>query len=1113
MQRIALLACVVLLPCLADADSLRFQFRLDNDYSTSAGAFDASGTLVRTLWSNRRYTAGVHDAAWDGRNDDGQPVREDADYEIRLLTHNVIYTWDGVIGNTSPDPTSPVHHDAPHFFADLVVSGDRAFFTTPGEGPVPTMRYFRLDDPHSWHGRPTLPVAYDARMTFVAADRERVYWAHESSPWSHTWGKGGDQAFVMATDRDLTREILFDEGAPACVERVGQACYRDDEVDRNIRSAIDVVDEFRENPATPVLEGARNNVTGLAVQLDGPLLFVAHGALSPAQIHVLDKRSGRLLARVPLAGVGRLVAVQGRDELWAIHDGEGGRVVSHLALGPAPDYALKVVRTLTGLESPLALSLAPDGSQVVVDDGGSSQQVRAFDTGTGAPLWQLGEKGGYAVHGPAVSTDKFSFHGRNDPQTAQRTEQALLAFAPDGSFWLGDPALGRLLEFDKDRRYVDQIAFRPVFYTLAVDRNDPSRVFAEYSEYAVDYSKPLDRAWRLVRFFGDSPRLTMDHRQYGTGFIDVATLGNGRTYGLARTVRGGVEVMEVPKDGDLRRFPLKLQQPVLLDENGDLYAARANQTGRVETWRRALTGFDSDGSPLWGHEQIRARVTRGARDPRVNNANTFERNVAPLDPDLNVIFDAGNSDAGRFHLGAIRNDGSGWLWRASPSSGEFDLSRPDGVFDASHPWYAGMQVSTLGDQIVYNYHGEGWHNDGQANQFLHWYRDGLFVGQFGVPRVRGIPPSAPGMAGNSFSIQLVTADGQIYLWHNDENAHAGVHRWHLDGIEWMREMKGRGRLEQKIDLAAAAAADTVQAGRVAPTDLVAQAQPGIVRLTWRRPTSAADGIEVQRLQPTYVGPRFERIATLPGSATSFVDNDPLYGEPTVYRVRALLDGSASDYSNHVHLTAAATAVVLESQSFEKAPPGMGDAYRRQNSPDVDIDVIADPGSPGNRVMHIRARRPSGAKEFGVRPRWTASPQLFAALNASVGRPRGDRADIYRVQFDLRLLQAHLTTGSTVSVQVDPGQNLFATSGRQQDLMALAGLNARVGRGALERVSFDFAVLPNGAGVRGLQQYRAVAPKTADVVFPIDLSSDGDVIEFLIDNLSISRLDRPAGSAP
>ena len=1115
MRRILPLACMALLPCLADAGPLHFRFRLDNDYSTSAGAFNADGMLVRTLWSNRRYPAGLHEATWDGRDDDGRAVREDAEYEIRVLTHNVIYTWDGVIGNTSPEPTSPVHHDAPYFFADLAVAGDRAFFTTPGEGPVPTMRFFRLDEPQTWQQRPTLPMAYDARMSLVTADRERVYWAHESSPWPHTWGKGGDQAFVMATDRDITREITFEAGTPTCVERAGQGCYRDSETDRSIRSAIDIVTEFNENPNTPVLEGARNNVTGIAVQLDGPLLFVAHGALPAAQIHILDKRSGRVLARVPLKGVGRLVAVPGRDEFWAIHDGAPGRVVSHLSIGPAPDYTLKIERTLNDIESPLALSITPDGKQVVVAEGGSSQQVRAFDADSGEPVWQLGEKGGYAVHGPAVTPTKFSFHGGLDTQTSQRSEHALLGFAPDGSFWVGDPALGRLLEFDGGRHYRNEIAFRPTFYTLAVDRNDPARVFAEYMEYAVDYAKPLDRGWRLVRYFGDSPLLTAHHRQFGTGFIDVATVRDGRTYGLARTTNGRVEVMEVPKDGDLKRFPLKLQQPVFLDAQGDLYGLRANGTDRMEVWQRPLKEIESDGSPSWGREETLARATRTARDPRPNAAaNTYERSVARVEPDLSIIFDGANSANGQFHLAAVRNGGNGWLWRASPASGEFNLAQPDGVFDNSRPWYAGMQVSSLGDQIVFNYHGEGWHGEAQANQFLHWYRDGLFVGQFGTPRARGLPPGAPGMAGNSFSIQLVSADDRTWLWHNDENAHAGVHRWHLDGIEWMRELKGRGHLNDDIEATGTAAAtDPVRRDRPSPTALTAQAQAGRVRLSWRASAGGANSIEVQRLQPTYVGSRFEPIATLAGSATSFVDDEPLHGEPTVYRVRALFNSGASDYSNHIHVTAPATAIVLESQNFEKSPPDLRDEFRPQATPDVQVGVITDPANPANHVMRVRARRPPGLPEFRVRPRWVAASQLFAALNTSIGRARGTHPGIYRVQFDVRLLQSRVSAGSTVSVQVDPGQNLFATPGRRADLIALAASKPAGQQNTLGKVSFDFAVLPNGGGERGLQQYRALAPVTADVVFPIDLRGDDDLVEFLIDNLSISRLDAPSGAAP
>ncbi|MEJ0036281.1 MAG: hypothetical protein WDO68_09370 [Gammaproteobacteria bacterium] len=141
----------------------------------------------------------------------------------------------------------------------------------------------------------------------------------------------------MATDRDLSREIVFEAGRATCVQRIGPGCYRDAEVDSNFRSAMRCgrgscggsQDADSRRPAQQ-----RHGAGGFSRM--GRCCFVAHGALSPARIDVLDKRTGRELARVPLAGVGRLVAVPGRDELWAIHDGAKGRVVSHLAIGPAP---------------------------------------------------------------------------------------------------------------------------------------------------------------------------------------------------------------------------------------------------------------------------------------------------------------------------------------------------------------------------------------------------------------------------------------------------------------------------------------------------------------------------------------------------------------------------------------------------------------------------------------------------------------------------------------------------------------------------------------------------------------------------------------------------------
>ncbi|MEJ1964417.1 MAG: hypothetical protein WDO56_23885 [Gammaproteobacteria bacterium] len=1094
----------------AEAGSLRFGFVLENDYATSAGVFDANGTLLRTLWSNRRFTAGAHEAVWDGRDDDGHAVSADADSEIRVLTHNVIYTWDGVIGNTSPDPTSPTHHGSLRFLRDLVVSGDRAFFTTPVEGPVPSMRYFRLDEPGSWHASPALPMANSTTMGLIAADEDRVYWAHDSSPWSFTWGKGGDQAFVMATDRDLSREIVFEAGTPTCVRLEGTQCYRDSQMDLSIRSAIDIVREVAENPATPIFEGARNNVTGLAVQKGGPLLFVAHGQLSPARIHVLDKRTGRELGRVPLPGVGRLVSGPGRDDLWAIHDSDSGRGVSQLRVGAAPGFALEIVRTLKGLEAPLTLALTPDGKQIVVADGASSQQLKAFDAVTGEALWQVGQPGGYAQNGPLVSPDKFSFHNYAvDSPTQVSIPQTVLSFAPDGSFWVGDTGLGRILKFSAERRYLDQIAFLPANYNVAADRNDPSRIFTTYLEYAVDYTKPIDGGWRLSRYFGDGPQIANGYHGFDAGFVDVATLRNGRTYGLLRSSYG-VDVVEIPANGELKRFSLRLKHPVYLNKDGDLYSVRSGSAGRTEFWRRALTGFDDSGMPEWGREETTARVTRTVRDPRANPyQNSLERSVAEIEPNLHVLFDPANSDAvaspRQFHLAAIRSNESRLLWRASPASGGFDLAQPDGVFDDSHPWYAGMVVTAISDQIVYNYHGEGWRNLGQANQFLHWYRDGLFVGQFGVPNQREIPRGAPGLAGNSLSLQLVEANGGTYLWHNDENAHFGAHRWRLDGVEWMRELAGRGRPGQRIELARVAPARGAAHENAAPSALAAQAGTGRVQLTWRSSARGARGVEVQRLQPTYVGARFERIALLPPSSEAYSDTAPLSGEPTVYRVRALFSDGASDYSNHVHLTAPAKPAVLESQNFETPPPGLRDDFHLQPGPDIDVGVVADPANPDNHVLRVRARKPAGQPEFGARVRWGASPQLFRALNASLGKLRGSTPDMYRVQLQLRLPQAQLSAGSDILLQVDPGYDLFSTEGRRQSLVALvSGQQDRV-KGQLVKVSFNFAALPNGAGEAGLQQNWSFPPTGIAVAFMIRLRGEGDNVEFLVDDFSVARL--------
>jgi hypothetical protein len=89
--------------------------------------------------------------------------------------------------------------------------------------------------------------------------------------------------------------------------------------------------------------------------------------------------------------------------------------------------------------------------------------------------------------------------------------------------------------------------------------------------------------------------------------------------------------------------------------------------------------------------------------------------------------------------------------------------------------------------MIYGYQGEGW-NGGQANQSLHFLANGLFVGQFGRPVYPKNNKTAAlaECAGNAFSAQLVSIKGQLYLWHNNEGVHVGLHRWRNDCTEKMR---------------------------------------------------------------------------------------------------------------------------------------------------------------------------------------------------------------------------------------------------------------------------------------------------------------------------------------
>jgi len=86
--------------------------------------------------------------------------------------------------------------------------------------------------------------------------------------------------------------------------------------------------------------------------------------------------------------------------------------------------------------------------------------------------------------------------------------------------------------------------------------------------------------------------------------------------------------------------------------------------------------------------------------------------------------------------------------------------------------YGGNTLQAVDRNVIYGYHGEFFRGQGQAGQTMHFYDDGLFVGQFGEanPGHYAYEGALPGFAGNGHSPSLIkTSTGDYYLWVNDES--------------------------------------------------------------------------------------------------------------------------------------------------------------------------------------------------------------------------------------------------------------------------------------------------------------------------------------------------------
>lgn len=765
-RRVALASLFLAAPAFAGTAKVV----LPEPATTSAGIFDSDGRLVRTLWSGRRHEAGAQPIEWDGRTDDGEPADPTARYVVRAIAHNVRYIWEGVIGNTSEvTEGESIHRTIHRAFGpinDMAIDpAGNAFYVTGYNEQQHAIHRFSVSSPQR-----QVPLAHDDYLRvfrYAATDGTLAYFANVSYPRSAAPGEAAQASptFVIALRVSDGSEYLFDAGQVEMPDVHGNRWL----------SAIDY-----ESSTATLGDQMRSAASGLAVQQRGAHLFVAHGPMD--EVRVFDKRTGVLVQRISVSRPGD-IEVAPDDSMWVICSEEEGLAVARFRYRDGRWEKDGSIRE--GLVTPTAIGVSPvDGTLVVVDSG--TEQLKAFDE-HGHAVWTLGRAGGYVGNGPDVTPDKFWFS----------PGPTYVAFQPDGSFWFGDPGNLRNLHFSAQRQYREQIMYMPATYVTAVDSSDPTRIFRHFLEFRVDYSRPLRSSWELVRNWA-APGLHGRYQVLVRGLRSVSTLRNGRTYAtLYRADTKDDEIVELAATG-IRPTSVRLEADARIYPDGSVRMHRI-RLGSLQLYSRALSEFDAEGNPRWAAPVPLAGIARlDERDPYYNDVPRvigINPPVYPItDTGIIVSFNPGRSRG--FHLGGVRPGDDRWLWRANPSGtwevdAEGDILNLDGTYELNRGvHYLGNVATAAGRHIVAGYHGEAW-NGGQAGQWFHFLDNGLFVGQFGRPvyAAKNRLGARAGSAGNAFSPELVEVGGKVYLWHNDESVHGGIHRWRIEGADRIRTIE------------------------------------------------------------------------------------------------------------------------------------------------------------------------------------------------------------------------------------------------------------------------------------------------------------------------------------
>jgi hypothetical protein len=752
----------------------------------SLGIRNAQGQLIRTIEGNVQRNAGPVDIAriWDGKDDNGVPV-DVGSYDLVGVASNIQWTPEGSFGNnslTAPTTGLPSTRNGNFIFTNgLAIASDGKVFQADGfaEGRS-SVRTWNVNNPLVTAGLRSDNL--DMSVTDVAEDGVRLY------QLGHIMDQGTPASgFAKASPESGVRATTISNSANYTFTGVTTSM-------------------------TPVFSNVPINVAayqsttayrprGIAVLRTGSLMFVAYPARN--EIHVFDKNTGVTVSMQTVTNPSQMV-VDYSERLWVVTNGTVTRYGVNTSTG-----ALTPQLSLSGLVSPMALAVSKDNSLIAVADGGSSQQVKFFTIDGAVNGSPLGTAGGYSTD-PTVNNNKFYFS-----DVSGGIYKTFLAFEPGGGIWIGDVGNYRVQHYNSSRVYVDRVQWMPNCYSLYVNQTDPTRLFAQFLEFKIDYSKTLYEAgactlvknWRAtVPAAYIQLNNLYQNIQIEAALADVTTYADGRTFALSTKQDKSQTLVELPASGPLRftARTFAASEQLRMTKDGTLYGSSTDGSVPPATYtlrRRVRGAYDGNGDPTFGalttvhafaYSPVEPVNHGGGGSPFTFSSTgdliTFDHNIKPY------------TDNTGYHLGLRQMGLNRYKWQTAlathsfyqgnyPSDGRYDIG--NGPEYGKGPDYGGATRLNVARKVIFwTYRGEFWKYS-QTN-FVHLVDEdtGLPLGVFG--KWKGQSNNTNdwiGNAGNVFYWEIVEGpDGNVYGYHAEEGPWYALHRHKFTGFDTVYKM-------------------------------------------------------------------------------------------------------------------------------------------------------------------------------------------------------------------------------------------------------------------------------------------------------------------------------------